>query len=87
MATTITQAEFETLPESLKSKFTPMGEDFSLIEEDVAGLRKSKELILAEKKRLEQEGGIEAMAREYEELKRFKAEIEFQDRPEVEVAG
>ncbi len=63
--TKISKAEFETLPESLKAKFTAVGDDYILQEEDVEGLKKSKAEILAEKKRVQDE---------LDELKKFKAE-------------
>jgi hypothetical protein len=53
MPTQISRAEFETLPESLKGKFTESGDAYVLQEEDVAGLKQSKETILREKKDLE----------------------------------
>lgn len=53
--TKITKAEFETLPESLKTKFKAEGEEYALIEEDVDGLKKSKAEILSEKKKIEDE--------------------------------
>jgi hypothetical protein len=65
--TKITKAEFETLPESLKGKFTAQGEDYVLQEEDVDGLKKSKAEILEEKKRIQSER---------DELAKFKSEQE-----------
>jgi len=67
--TKITKAEFETLPDSLKSKFKAEGEDYILDEpsEDLEGLKRSKAEILAEKKRIQEEN---------EALKKFKAEHE-----------
>ena len=54
MPTQITQAEFETLPESLKGKFTAEGDAYVLQEEDVTGLKTAKERILTEwKKKIE----------------------------------
>jgi hypothetical protein len=53
--TKITKAEFETLPESLKGKFTAQGEDYVLQEEDVSGLKQAKEDLLREKKELEKQ--------------------------------
>ena len=53
MSIKITKAEFETLPDSLKAKFTASGEDYILQEEDVEGLKKSKAEILQEKKELQ----------------------------------
>jgi hypothetical protein len=50
---TITKAEFDALPESLKTKFKAEGDGFSLVEEDVEGLKKSKAEILKEKKDLQ----------------------------------
>lgn len=67
MATTITKAEFDALPESLKGKFTADGDNWSLVEEDVEGLKKSKAEILAEKK---------AMAEKLAALEKFKSEFE-----------
>lgn len=67
MATTITKAEFDVLPDSLKTKFTADGDGYALVEEDVEGLKKSKAEILVEKKRL---------ADELAEYKKFKAEFE-----------
>lgn len=67
MITKITQAEYDVLPESLKTKFTPDGDAFVLEEIDVEGLKKSKAEILAEKKALQDK------LTEYE---KFKAEIE-----------
>ena len=67
MATTITKAEFDALPESLKGKFTADGNNYSLVEEDVEGLKKSKAEILAEKK---------AMADKLAALEKFKSEYE-----------
>jgi hypothetical protein len=49
----ITKAEFEALPESLKSEFKAEGEEYVLIQEDVDGLKKSKADILKEKKDLQ----------------------------------
>ena len=65
--TTITKAEFDTLPESLKSKFEANGDSYALLEEDVEGLKKSKAEILKEKKDLQ--------AR-LDELNKFKSEFE-----------
>ena len=53
MPTQITKVEFETLPESLKGKFTENGEFYTLQEEDVTGLKTAKDTILREKKDLE----------------------------------
>lgn len=64
---TITKAEFEALPDSLKPKFKADGDSFALVEEDVEGLKKSKAEILAEKK---------ALAEQLAELKKFKDEHE-----------
>jgi hypothetical protein len=65
--TKLTQAEFETLPDSLKPKFKADGDAYLLIEEDVDGLKKSKAEILEEKKRIQAER---------DELAQFKAEQE-----------
>ena len=70
MATSITKAEFETLPDSLKAKFKGEGDGYILIEtadEDLDGLKRSKAEILAEKKKLQ--------AR-LDELEKFKTEHE-----------
>lgn len=64
---TITKAEFDALPDSLKPKFKADGDSFALVEEDVEGLKKSKAEILAEKKQL---------AEQLAELKKFKDEHE-----------
>ena len=66
--TTITKAEFETLPDSLKTKFEAAGGDsYAMIEEDVEGLKKSKAQILQEKKDLQSK---------LDELSKFKSEME-----------
>lgn len=67
MATKITKAEFDALPDSLKTKFEAAGDEFALIEEDVEGLKKSKADILKEKKDLQDK---------LDEALRFKAEHE-----------
>lgn len=67
MAIKLSKAEYDALPDSLKTKFTAAGDDFEMIEEDVEGLKKSKAEILAEKKRLQDER---------DELAKFKAEKE-----------
>lgn len=67
MAIKITKAEFDALPDSLKTKFTAVGDDFEMVEEDVEGLKKSKAEILAEKKRIQDER---------DDLAKFKAEKE-----------
>jgi hypothetical protein len=54
MPTQISRAEFETLPESLKGKFTESGDAYVLQEEDVTGLKNAKDTILREKKDLEE---------------------------------
>ena len=48
MATKITKAEFDILPEALKTKFEVKGDEYELIEADVSGLKKNKDDILAE---------------------------------------
>lgn len=53
MGIKITKAEYDALPDSLKTKFKADGEDFELLEEDVEGLKKSKADILKEKKDLQ----------------------------------
>jgi len=65
--TKITKAEFDALPDSLKTKFKAEGDEYALIEEDVDGLKKSKAEILEEKKRIQAER---------DELAKFKAEHE-----------
>jgi len=66
--TKITKAEFETLPESLKTKFIANGDDYVLQEEDVEGLKKSKAEILAEKKAAADKlAAAEAKLQEYAE--------------------
>lgn len=65
--TKLTKAEFEALPESLKSKFTASGDDYVLEEVDVEGLKKSKADILKEKKDLQDQ---------LDGLQKFKAEHE-----------
>lgn len=67
MATKITKAEFDALPESLKTKFVASGDAYDLIEEDVEGLKKSKADILKEKKELQDQ---------LTELAKFKADHE-----------
>lgn len=67
MATQITKAEFDALPESLKTKFEADGDNYTLNEPDVDGLKKSKAEILEEKKRLQGE---------LAELAKFKADAE-----------
>ncbi len=69
MATKITKAEFDTLPDSLKTKFKADGDDYLLDEvtEDVEGLKRSKAEILAEKKRIQDER---------DELRKFKTDHE-----------
>lgn len=67
MPTKLTKAEFETLPDALKGKFKPEGEDFVLVEEDVEGLKKSKAEILTEKKELQSK---------LDELEKFKKDHE-----------
>jgi len=64
--TIITKAEFDTLPESLKPKFKADGENYSLQEEDVDGLKRSKAEILAEKKRIQDEA--DAMKKRLDEI-------------------
>lgn len=63
----ITKAEFDALPESLKTEFTADGDSYTLKREDVEGLRTSRNNILAEKK---------ILAQEVEELRKFKVEME-----------
>lgn len=75
MGTTITKAEFDALPDALKAKFEAKGEGYTLIEEDVEGLKKSKAEILQEKKELQ------AKLAEFE---KFKAEIEAKKSEEEE---
>lgn len=48
MATQITKAEFDALPDSLKTKFQVVGDEYLLDEPDVTGLKKNKEDILVE---------------------------------------
>lgn len=67
MGIKITKAEYEALPDSLKSEFTADGDDYVLQKEDVEGLKKSKAEILAEKKKL---------ADRLDELEKFKNERE-----------
>ncbi|TXH45716.1 MAG: hypothetical protein E6Q97_30985 [Desulfurellales bacterium] len=67
MGIKISKAEFDALPDALKSKFTADGEDFALVEEDVEGLKKSKAEILAEKK---------AIADKLAALEKFKADFD-----------
>jgi chromosome segregation ATPase len=64
---TITKAEFEALPDSLKPKFKADGDSYQLIEEDVEGLKKNKQDILEEKKKAD---------KELDELRKFKADFE-----------
>lgn len=52
---TLTKAEFDALPDSLKTEFKADGESYVLVKEDVEGLKKSKAEILAEKKRIADE--------------------------------
>lgn len=63
----ITKDEFEALPDALKARFTADGDGYTMSEEDVEGLKKSKAAILAEKK---------ALADKLSELEKFKAEHE-----------
>lgn len=63
----ITKEDFDKLPDSLKSKFIADGDGYTLVEEDVEGLKKSKATILEEKK---------ALAAELAALKKFKDEYE-----------
>jgi SMC interacting uncharacterized protein involved in chromosome segregation len=66
--TTISKAEFDALPDSLKTKFEAAGGDsYAMIEEDVEGLKKSKAQILQEKKDLQSK---------LDELSKFKSEME-----------
>lgn len=65
--TKLTADEFATLPEALKGKFKAESDGYTLIEEDVEGLKKSKADILAEKK---------ALTAKLAELEAFKNEIE-----------
>jgi SMC interacting uncharacterized protein involved in chromosome segregation len=65
--TKITKAEYEALPDSLKTKFTADGDGFALVEEDIEGLKKSKAEILQEKKDLQTK---------LAELEKFKTEHE-----------
>lgn len=55
--TKITKAEFDALPESLKAKFKAEGDAYSLIEEDVTGLKKNKQELLDELKSLKEKYG------------------------------
>lgn len=75
MGVKITAAEHEALPESLKAKFTAEGDSFTLVEEDVEGLKKSKAEILAEKKRIQDER---------DELAKFKKESDEAERKAAE---
>jgi hypothetical protein len=59
--------EFAKLPEALKAKFKAESDGYTLIEEDVEGLKKSKADILAEKK---------ALSAKLAELEAFKQEVE-----------
>lgn len=70
----ISAAEYEALPESLKSEFIADGDGFGLKREDVEGLKQSKEQILAEKKRLAAE--FEAAKKRLEEIDKKTAEGE-----------
>jgi hypothetical protein len=65
--TKLTADEFATLPEALKAKFKAESDEYTLIEEDVEGLKKSKADILREKK---------ILAAKLVELEAFKNEIE-----------
>jgi hypothetical protein len=65
--TKITQAEFDSLPESLKAQFTADGDAYALNVPDVEGLKQSKDAILKEKKEL---------TARLAELEKFKSEIE-----------
>jgi hypothetical protein len=69
MGLRISAAEFDALPDALKTRFAADGDEYALIEEDVEGLKKSKAAILAEKKQL---------ADKLAELEKFKAELESQ---------
>ena len=69
--TIITKAEFDALPESLKPKFKADGENYSLQEEDVDGLKRSKAEILAEKKRIQDEA--DAMKKRLDEIDASKS--------------
>lgn len=58
MATKLSKAEFETLPDALKAKFKAEGDDaYVLIEEDVEGLKKNKAELLKELKELRERFG------------------------------
>ena len=54
MTTKISKAEHEVLPDSLKDKFIEDGDGFSMVEEDVSGLKANHDKLLREKKQLEQ---------------------------------
>jgi hypothetical protein len=55
--TKITKAEFDSLPDSLKTKFKADGEEYMLQEEDVTGLKKNKQELLDELKDLKAKYG------------------------------
>lgn len=69
MGIRIKKAEYDALPDALKTKFAASGDDYELQEEDVEGLKKSKAEILQEKKDLQAR-----MA----ELEKFKTDHEKQ---------
>jgi hypothetical protein len=57
MGVKITKVEFDALPDSLKVKFKPEGEDFAMEEPDVTGLKKNKDELLKELKELKEKYG------------------------------
>lgn len=72
MAIKITKAEFDALPEALRSKFKASGnaDEYEMAEapaEDVSGLKAAKETILREKKELQ---------KKLDELEKFRADHE-----------
>ena len=71
MGLKITKEDFDKLPESVKAKFTADGDGYSLQEEDVEGLKRSKAEILAEKKRIQDEA--DAMKKRLDEIDASKS--------------
>lgn len=72
--TQITKTEYDALPDSLKTRFSADGDVYSLIEEDVEGLKKSKATILEEKKALQKQ--FDDLRKRLDEIDAAKAEAD-----------
>src|SRR5687767_9516976 len=74
MGIKITKADHDALPDSLKTKFKPEGDDFILEDEDVTGLKAKRDELLADLKRTKEEAA--AKAERLATLEREQSKIE-----------